>query len=70
MSYLVSKGISQYLCVILQAQSGSSVPRTFHLVADTNLVLAVSMPNVMNGYPRMQLEMQGCAVILQVKLLV
>ncbi|XP_066492130.1 doublecortin domain-containing protein 1 [Tiliqua scincoides] len=39
--------------------------RTFHLVADSNLVLAVSMPNILNGYPRTPLEMQGCAVILQ-----
>ncbi|XP_053139020.1 doublecortin domain-containing protein 1 isoform X3 [Hemicordylus capensis] len=39
--------------------------RTFHLVIDPNLVLAVSMPNILNGYPKGPLEMQGCAVVLQ-----
>ncbi|XP_062974492.1 doublecortin domain-containing protein 1 [Elgaria multicarinata webbii] len=39
--------------------------RTFHLVIDPNLVLAVSMPNVLNGFPKVPLEMQGCPVILQ-----
>ncbi|KAH0620847.1 hypothetical protein JD844_021681 [Phrynosoma platyrhinos] len=39
--------------------------RTFHLVNDPTLVLAVSMPNILNGYPKIPLEMQGCPVILQ-----
>ncbi|KAF7245611.1 Doublecortin domain-containing protein 1 [Varanus komodoensis] len=39
--------------------------RTFHLVIDPNLVLAVSMPNILNGFPKIPAEMQGCAVVLQ-----
>nr|XP_056707910.1 doublecortin domain-containing protein 1 [Euleptes europaea] len=39
--------------------------RTFHLMTDPNLVLAVSMPNILNGYPKYPLKMQGCAVIVQ-----
>ncbi|XP_042315501.1 doublecortin domain-containing protein 1 [Sceloporus undulatus] len=39
--------------------------RTFHLVNDPTLVLAVSMPNILNGYPKITLEIQGCPVILQ-----
>ncbi|XP_054825956.1 doublecortin domain-containing protein 1 [Eublepharis macularius] len=39
--------------------------RTFHLMTDPNLVLAVSMPNILNGYLKFPLEMQGCAVIVQ-----
>ncbi|XP_015281857.1 PREDICTED: doublecortin domain-containing protein 5 [Gekko japonicus] len=39
--------------------------RTFHLMTDPNLVLAVSMPNILNGCPKFPLKMQGCAVIIQ-----
>ncbi|XP_028585658.2 doublecortin domain-containing protein 1 isoform X1 [Podarcis muralis] len=39
--------------------------RTFHLVLDPQLVLAVSMPSILNGYPKSPLEMQGCPVVLQ-----
>ncbi|XP_060118368.1 doublecortin domain-containing protein 1 [Heteronotia binoei] len=39
--------------------------RTFHLMTDPNLVLAVSMPNILNGYPKFPLKMEGCAVITQ-----
>ncbi|KAM6465429.1 doublecortin domain-containing protein 1 isoform 1-T1 [Liasis olivaceus] len=39
--------------------------RSFHLVIDPDLVLAVSMPSVLNGSPKFPLEIQGCPVILQ-----
>ncbi|XP_077178070.1 doublecortin domain-containing protein 1 isoform X2 [Paroedura picta] len=39
--------------------------RTFHLKTDPSLVLAVSMPNILSGYPKFPLKMQGCDVIVQ-----
>ncbi|XP_072841944.2 doublecortin domain-containing protein 1 isoform X1 [Pogona vitticeps] len=39
--------------------------RTFHLASDPDLVLAVSMPNILSSYPKRPLEMQGCSVVLQ-----
>ncbi|XP_048340541.1 doublecortin domain-containing protein 1 [Sphaerodactylus townsendi] len=39
--------------------------RTFHLMTDPNLVLAVSMPSILKGDPKYQLKIQGCAVIVQ-----
>ncbi|XP_060622229.2 doublecortin domain-containing protein 1-like [Anolis sagrei] len=39
--------------------------RTFHLANDPTLVLAVSMPHILNGYSKIPLEMQGWPVIVQ-----
>ncbi|KAJ7344525.1 hypothetical protein JRQ81_000475, partial [Phrynocephalus forsythii] len=39
--------------------------RTFHLASNPDLVLAVSMANVLSSYPKCPLEMQGCPVVIQ-----
>ncbi|XP_039211913.1 doublecortin domain-containing protein 1 isoform X3 [Crotalus tigris] len=39
--------------------------RSFHLAIDPDLVLAVSMPTVLNGCPKFPLEIQECPIILQ-----
>ncbi|XP_067388214.1 doublecortin domain-containing protein 1 [Emydura macquarii macquarii] len=39
--------------------------RTFHLMSDPNLVLAVSMPSMQTGYSKSALDIQGCAAVLQ-----
>ncbi|XP_072277958.1 doublecortin domain-containing protein 1 isoform X2 [Pyxicephalus adspersus] len=39
--------------------------RTFHLASNTNLVLAVSLPNVYPGVRERELRFLGCPVILQ-----
>ncbi|CAM4567885.1 unnamed protein product [Lepidochelys olivacea] len=39
--------------------------RTFHLMSDPNLVLAVSMPSTQTRYSKCALDMKRCAVVLQ-----
>ncbi|XP_019332334.2 doublecortin domain-containing protein 1 [Alligator mississippiensis] len=39
--------------------------RTFHLMRDPTLVLAVSMPSTQPTYSKSAVEMKGCAVVLQ-----
>lgn len=36
-------------------------------MTDPNLVLAVSMPSILNGYPKFPLKIQGCSVVVQVR---
>ncbi|XP_029142063.1 doublecortin domain-containing protein 1 [Protobothrops mucrosquamatus] len=46
-------------------QTQTFVARSLHLAIDPDLVLAVSMPTVLNGCPKFPLEIQECPIILQ-----